>query len=143
MSGQIILLYLRHMGSDPSAIVIVMDQSLSEFSAIVSASGRSRCCIDVYYEIKFLPKAIHNFVLKKIRAHRVHYLGGVLGEAWGVLGRLGVSWRHFDASCGRPGGVLGRLGSVLGRKRWPTWLQLGSQNGTKIEKNGSKKRSKF
>ena len=61
-----------------------------------------------------------------------------MGEAWGVLGRLGVSWRHFDASCGRPGGVLGRLGSVLGRKRWPTWLQLGSQNGPKIRKNEPK-----
>ena len=92
---------------------------------------------------KILPKIIDNFVLKNGRAHQVSYLGGVLWEACGVLGRLGVSWKHFDASCGRPGGVLGRLGNVLGRKRWPTWLQLGSRNGTKIEKNGSKKRSKF
>ena len=41
----------------------------------------------------------------------------VLGASWGVLGRLGVSWRRLDASCGRPGSVLGRLGSVLGPKR--------------------------
>ena len=57
-------------------------------------------------------------------------LGGVLGGSWSVLGLLGVS-----------GGVLGRLVTVLGAswgrlgsKRWPTWFQLGFQNGAKIEK---------
>ena len=34
------------------------------------------------------------------------------------VGHLGASW-----------GVLGRLG----RKKWPTWLQLGSQNGAKAQ----------
>ena len=32
-------------------------------------------------------------------------------------------------------GILGRLGGVLGRlgrEKWPTWLQLGSQNGAKM-----------
>ena len=79
---------------------------------------------------KIPPKIIHNFVLKNLGPIRYP----ILGASWGVLERLGVSWRHFDASCGRPGSVLGRLGSVLGRKRWPTWLQLGSQNGPNIEK---------
>ena len=92
---------------------------------------------------KIPPKIIHNFVLKPSRDHRVPYLGGVLGESWGVLGRPGVSWTQIDASCGRPGGVLGRLGSVLGPKRWPTWLQLGSQNGTNIEKKVKQKTFKI
>ena len=59
---------------------------------------------------------------------------GCLGGSWSVLGLLGVSWGRLEASCDRPGGVLGRLGSVLARKRWPTWFQFGSQNGAKIEK---------
>ena len=63
--------------------------------------------------------------------------------SWGLLGHLGVSWGRLGASCGRPGGVLGRLGGVLARKRWPTWLQLGSQNGAKNEKKSKQKTIKI
>ena len=59
-------------------------------------------------------------------------LGDVLGGSWSVLGLLGVSWGRLKASGDRLGGVLGRLGGVFARKRWPTWLQLGSQNGAKM-----------
>ena len=85
---------------------------------------------------------------------------GRLGPSWGGLGLsleclwgfgpswvcvegfLAASWGCLGASCGVfgcLGGVLGRLLAVLGaswgvlpRKRWPTWLQLGPQNGSKI-----------
>ena len=56
-------------------------------------------------------------------------LGGVLGGSWSVLGLLGVSW--------------GRLRGVLARKRWPTWLQLGSENGAKIDKKSVRKTMQF
>ena len=63
---------------------------------------------------------------------------------------LEVSWGVLGGSQGGPGGVLGslgellffwallgpswgRLGAVLGASWWPTWLQLGSQNGAKID----------
>ena len=49
-------------------------------------------------------------------------LGGVLGESWSVLGRLG---------------------GVLARKWWPTWLQLGPQNGARIEKKSKQKSIKI
>ena len=55
--------------------------------------------------------------------------GRPLGASWGILGCLG--------------GVLGRLGGVLARKRWPTWLQLGSQNGAKNEKKSKQKTIKI
>ena len=61
-------------------------------------------------------------------------LGDVLGGSWSVLGLLGVSWGRLEASCDRPGGVLGRLGGVLARKRWPTWLQLGPKTEPKSTK---------
>ena len=43
----------------------------------------------------------------------------------------------------RPGGILGRLGGILARKRWPTWLQLGPQNGARIEKKSKQKSIKI
>ena len=61
------------------------------------------------------------------------------GQVWG---RLAPSW----ASKGGFGSVLDRLGSVfeeswavLGGKRWPTWLQVGRQNGTRIENKSIQK----
>ena len=51
--------------------------------------------------------------------------GGRLGPSWGVLGRLG--------------GLLKASWAVWSRKRWPTWLQLGSQNGAEIEKKSKQK----
>ena len=53
--------------------------------------------------------------------------GRPLGASWGILGCLG-------GVLGRLVAVLGASWGVLARKRWPTWLQLGSQNGAKIEK---------
>ena len=41
-------------------------------------------------------------------------------------------------------GLLQRLrDSVLARKRWPTWLQLGPQNGARIEKKSKQKSIKI
>ena len=48
------------------------------------------------------------------------------------MGRLGVSL-----------GVLGASWGVLARKRWPTWLQLGPQNGARIEKKSKQKSIKI
>ena len=54
--------------------------------------------------------------------------GGLRGRFGGLLGRLGrskgflrASWTVLEASWKR-----------LGREKWPTWLQLGSQNGAKM-----------
>ena len=44
------------------------------------------------------------------------------GQVWRPLGPSWAIQRVF-------GGIL----DVLGRERWPTWLQLGSQNGAKIK----------
>ena len=49
-------------------------------------------------------------------------LGGVLAASWGVLG---ASWRRPGASW------------------WPTWLQLGSQNGAKIHQKSKPKSINF
>ena len=43
----------------------------------------------------------------------------------------------------RPGGILGRLGGILVRKRWPTWLQLGAQNGGKFHLKTTQKMIKI
>ena len=58
-------------------------------------------------------------------------------------------WRRLGASCGifrclegtQDGQKTPQNASwgVLARKRWPTWLQLGSQNGAKIEKKSKQK----
>ena len=53
----------------------------------------------------------------------------ILEASWGLLGPLGLSGRLPRVPLARPGRVLG----VLGASWWPTWLQLGSQNGIKIE----------
>ena len=39
--------------------------------------------------------------------------------------------------------VLEASWAVLGRERWPTWLQVGPQNGTKIEKIKAKNDQNF
>ena len=64
----------------------------------------------------------------------------------GVLGSLGASWGVLAASWG----VLGRLGrvsaaswGVLGASWWATWLQLGSQNGAKIDWKSKQKTIKI
>ena len=66
--------------------------------------------------------------------------GGIRGRFGGLLGRLGRSkalWRHLGPSWRRLGGVLEASWAVLGREKWPTWLQLGppkrSQNQLKID----------
>ena len=72
-------------------------------------------------------------------------LGDVLGGLksvpkpfWSVLGRVWVSWGCPGASCGRPGGVLGRLGSKKVANMAPTWLPKRSQNRLKIEPKNHK-----
>ena len=63
-------------------------------------------------------------------------LGGSLGCCFtcflkllaGFTGGLGTYLGHL-------GGILGRLG----RKKWPTWLQLGSQNGAQMDKKSMQK----
>ena len=44
-----------------------------------------------------------------------------LKASWAVLGDPKDLWRHLGPSWRR-----------LGREKWPTWLQLGSQNGAKM-----------
>ena len=55
----------------------------------------------------------------------------------GVLGHIGASCGIFGCLEGTQDGQKTPQNAswgVLARKRWPTWLQLGSQNGAKIEK---------
>ena len=80
---------------------------------------------------------------KSFQNRRLGRVLGALGASWGGLG---ASWGVF----GCLGGVLGRLVAVLGaswgvlaRKRWPTWLQLGPQNGARIEKKSKQKSIKI
>ena len=61
------------------------------------------------------PSSTSGGVLKATRAHQVSPLAWPLGSSW----------------------------AVLGRKGWPAWLQLGSQNGTKIEKKWKQKTIKI
>ena len=65
---------------------------------------------------------------------------GALGASWGDLG---ASWGVLGASWGRSGGVLEAPWGVLKGKRWPTWLQLGSQNGAKIHQKSKPKSINF
>ena len=72
-------------------------------------------------------------IVKKSRS------GGLRCRFGGVLGRLGrskasleASWTVLEASWRRLGGVLEASWAVFGLERWPTWLQLGPQNGAKI-----------
>ena len=65
--------------------------------------------------------------------------GGLRCRFGGVLGRLGrskasleASWTVLEASWRRLGGVLEASWAVFGLERWPTWLELGPQNGAKI-----------
>ena len=58
--------------------------------------------------------------------------GGVLGRLWRSKASLEASWTVLEASWRRLGGVLEASWAVFGRERWPTWLELGPQNGTKI-----------
>ena len=56
-------------------------------------------------------------------------LGGVLGCLGGVLGRLGDVLGRLGGVLRRLGGVLAQFGPILG----PSWVDLGSQNGPKID----------
>ena len=49
---------------------------------------------------------------------------------------LGSSWR-------RPETVLEASWAVLGRERWPTWVQLGFQNAAKIDEKSVQKLINF
>ena len=53
-----------------------------------------------------------------------------------ILGRF---WRGRGPSWMQLNGVLEASWVFLGRKRWPTWLQVGSQNGAKINQKSFQK----
>ena len=91
---------------------------------------------------KVFPKS-SKMIPESFQNRRLGRVLGALGASWGCLG---ASWGVF----GCLGGVLGRLVAVLGaswgvlaRKRWPTWLQLGPQNGARIEKKSKQKSIKI
>ena len=54
----------------------------------------------------------------------------------GFLGPLGLS-------CWPPGAPQARPRGVLGASWWPTWLQLGSQNGAKIDEKSKQQTIKI
>ena len=74
-----------------------------------------------------------------MESESVERLGGVLGVSWGILEHL---WCR-DSILERPVAILEASGGVLARKRWPTWLQLGPQNGARIEKKSKQKSIKI
>ena len=59
-------------------------------------------------------------------------LGGVIGESWGVLGNLGVSWARLGRALGASESAIGCLGDVL-RSSWGvlggSWGFLGGLGG--------------
>ena len=60
----------------------------------------------------------------------------------GVLGHLGASCGIFGCLEGTQDGQKTPQNAswgVLARKKWPTWFQLGSQNGAEIEKRSKQK----
>ena len=59
-----------------------------------------------------------------------------LGPAWAVQGVLRAILDRF-------GTVLEASWAVLGREGWPTWDQLGIQNGAKIDKKSVQKLINF
>ena len=88
---------------------------------------------------KIIPKSSKNrwkIHPKSINVARVGPPGGLLEASWEPLGVLG-------ASGGPPGGVLGASWGVLGVSWWPTWLQLGSQNGAQIDQKSKQKSINF
>ena len=46
------------------------------------------------------------------------------GQVWGRRGPSWASWGGFDSVLERLGSVFEESWAVLGRKRWPTWLQV-------------------
>ena len=56
------------------------------------------------------------------------------GRGFGCLGRVLRRLGEFSRSGWASWAVLEASWAVLGRKRWPTWLQLGSQNGSNIDR---------
>ena len=80
---------------------------------------------------KIFKKSTKNGVPHRPRAPQT-----ALGVSWGVLGAfwgyLGPSWMHLGA-------VLGDFGP----NKWPTWLQLGCQNGAKMVQKSIQKSIKI
>ena len=60
--------------------------------------------------------------------------GAGLEASWAILGHPGHLWKRLGPSWKRLGSVLEASWAVLGRKKLPTWLQGGSQNGSQIYK---------
>ena len=56
------------------------------------------------------------------------------GSFWGHFGSLGGVWAP-SASSGRPGRLLERLRLIFGGQHAPRMVQLGFQNGAKIEQH--------
>ena len=84
---------------------------------------------------KVMPKWTKN--QRKIYQKSIKNLSKICqNRSWGVLGRLGRVLVHL-------GGLLKASWAVWSRKRWPTWLQLGSQNGAEIEKKSKQKSIKI
>ena len=72
---------------------------------------------------------------KSIKNRSTSRPGGGLGGFWQPSASWEASWDFLEAFWG----VLEASLAVLARKSWPTWLQLGSQNGAKIDKNSKLK----
>ena len=85
---------------------------------------------------KFFPKVLQKsaqYLPKCPQNPSKMVVWGGFWVSWGVLGCLWVSWGRLGASCGRPWGVLGRLGSKKVANMAPTWSPKRSQNREKIE----------
>ena len=55
------------------------------------------------------------------------------GQVWGRLAPSWASWGGFGSFLERLGRVVEESWAVLGPKRWPTWYQVGRQNGSRID----------
>ena len=60
-----------------------------------------------------------------------------------VLSHLGRFWKRLGPSWKRLGGDLEASLASLVRERWPTWLQVGSENGAQVNKKKIQKLINF
>ena len=89
---------------------------------------------------KIHQKSIQKGIEKTIEKSR--RLGSVLEASWGVLRRLGLSWRPPGVPRARPSRVLERHEGVLAADMATTWL-AGWNHDSESNRNRSKKRLKF
>ena len=118
-----------------------MQNTFAKF--VERSSNLLRSCIS-----KMIPKTIQKWIIitsKNVQNPGLKAPKSRSGKFWGrfgsVLGHLGPSWMFLEASWTVLEASWKPPGPFWAEKKWPTWLQGGSQNGSQIYKKQSKNRS--